>query len=75
MAQLREVRLFAECHDDVLAEWPALPERRVVHEVVRRMIDRTVVDLLGTTRAALERVAPGSPPRRRRPRRPRRRRS
>ena len=58
--QLCEVGVFREAHAEVIAEWPSLPSRRVVHEVVRRMIDRTVLDLLAHTRAALTRHAPGS---------------
>ena len=57
---LREVRVFGEAHTEVLRDWPDLPERRIVHEVVRRMIDRTVVDLLASTRAALREVRPTS---------------
>ncbi len=57
---LCEVRVFGEAHAEVLAQWPSLPTRRIVHEVVRRMIDRTVVDLLANTREALERLAPDS---------------
>jgi dGTPase len=46
--QLRNVALFREAHDAVLAE--GAPDERVVrHQVVRRIIDRCSRDLIATT--------------------------
>jgi dGTPase len=47
--QLREVRLFAEQYDAVVSRYPDLPERRAIHETVRRMIGRVVTDLIEET--------------------------
>src|SRR5690606_34288554 len=45
LEQLMQVELFATIHAEVTARWPGLPERRARHEVIRRMINRQVVDL------------------------------
>jgi len=47
--QLREVRLFAEQYDAVVRRYPALLQRRAIHETVRRMIGRVVTDLIEET--------------------------
>jgi dGTPase len=44
--QLESVGLFARHAAEARAEFPSLPERRVIHETVRRMIDALVTDLL-----------------------------
>jgi len=49
VAQLRDVRLFAEQYDAVMQRHPGLPERRAIHETVRRMIGRVVTDLIEET--------------------------
>ncbi|HZW26804.1 MAG TPA: deoxyguanosinetriphosphate triphosphohydrolase [Gallionella sp.] len=46
LEQLAEVPLVARHLDEVRAAYPALPERRVVHETVRRMINTLVSDLI-----------------------------
>jgi dGTPase len=60
IAQLREVRLFRRQHDVVVAQYPGLGERRLIHEIVRRMINYIVVDLIRTTQARLAQVRPRS---------------
>jgi dGTPase len=60
IGELRGATLFREQHDAVLALWPALSGRRLVHEIVRRMIGRVVEDLVATSRAALETAQPDS---------------
>jgi len=57
---LREVRMFRRQHDEVLARYPDLGERRLVHETIRRMINYLVSDFIRTTQAQLERVRPRS---------------
>ncbi len=52
--QLREVTLFREQHDEVLRRWPGLALRRTIHEVIRRMINQQVVDLVETSAKAIE---------------------
>jgi dGTPase len=56
--QLCEVPLFFEQYDRVRSQYPGLAERRVIHEVIRRMINRQVTDLIDSTAAALHAAAP-----------------
>ena len=51
--QLREIALFNEQYELVRARYPRLDERRTVYEVVRRMINRLVVDLIETSQARI----------------------
>ncbi len=60
LGSLREVRLFRRQHDLVVAQYPELGERRLVHEVIRRMINFIVVDLIRTTQARLDEARPRS---------------
>lgn len=53
LEQLLEMRLFRRHFDAVRLRYASLPERRVVHEVIRRMINEQVSDLIETTRSAL----------------------
>jgi dGTPase len=46
IAQLCEVGLFAREYEPVVAAYPALPERRLIHETIRRMIGRVVTDVI-----------------------------
>lgn len=49
LEQLASVRLFAMHLDEVRKAYPALVERRVVHETIRRMINTLVSDLIAQT--------------------------
>jgi dGTPase len=49
---IRAVGLFREAHDDVLAE--GIDDRIMRHQVVRRIINRCIRDLLETTRRQIE---------------------
>ncbi len=60
MEDLRAVVLFRRAHDDVLKVHSALTERRQIHEIVRRMIDRVVSDLIRTSMEAIATVKPGT---------------
>ena len=60
VGDLREAELFREQHDIVRGLWPDLAGRRLVHEIVRRMIGRVVEDLVTSSRALLEARAPAS---------------
>ena len=60
LASLREVRLFRRQHDLVVAQYPELGERRLVHEIIRRMINFIVVDLIRATQARLDEARPRS---------------
>jgi len=56
--QLDEVRLFQQQYEIVISQYPALTMRRIIHEVVRRMINCQVTDLIETSR---ERIAAANP--------------
>jgi dGTPase len=56
--ELSEVALFREQYEEVRMNYPALSPRRTVHEVVRRIINRQVVDLIETSTRHLEEAAP-----------------
>jgi dGTPase len=43
-----------------VSQYPGLGERRLVHEVIRRMINYIVVDLIRTTQARLDEARPSS---------------
>jgi dGTPase len=60
MHALREVRMFRRQHEAVLAQYPQLGERRLVHEIIRRMINYLVSDFIRTTQAHLVRLKPQS---------------
>ena len=60
LAALRTVSMFRRQHDAVVAQYPALSERRLVHETIRRMINYIVVDFIRTTQAQLAAVEPRS---------------
>src|SRR5579864_2562294 len=57
---LRDVRLFRRQYDLVVARYPNLSERRLVHEIIRRMINHIVVDLIRTTQSQLAGASPRS---------------
>lgn len=56
--ELKEVPLFERQHDVVIAAYPSLGGRRLVHEIVRRMIAYVVTDLIETTAAQLQAAGP-----------------
>jgi dGTPase len=56
--QLREQTLFRDQFDAVTARYAKLDDRRLIYEIIRRMIDRLVTDLIENTRASLERLKP-----------------
>jgi dGTPase len=60
LGALREVRMFRRQHEAVVALHPDLSERRLVHEIIRRMINHIVVDLISTTQKHLAQVKPRS---------------
>jgi len=48
--QLNDCSLFRELHLEVTGQWPDLTGRRLIHELVRRMINSQVSDLIETSR-------------------------
>ncbi|MDH5408459.1 MAG: deoxyguanosinetriphosphate triphosphohydrolase [Gammaproteobacteria bacterium] len=56
--QLREVKLFEQQYLQVKQAYPDLAERRMIHEIIRRMINVLVIDLIDQTRERLEAAKP-----------------
>jgi dGTPase len=52
--QLLAVPLFRGYHDEVQAKYPALAGRRFVYEILRRMINHLVTDLIDSSAARLK---------------------
>jgi dGTPase len=58
--ELRDIAIFRRQYDLVAARYPGLGSRRMVHEVVRRMIDYLVNDLISASEASIAAAAPAS---------------
>ena len=54
LQQLLAVPLLAQGHAAVMAQHPGLGERRVLHEMLRRMLSAQIDDLVSSTTAALQ---------------------
>jgi dGTPase len=57
---LQRVESFREPYTEVTELWPHLAERRIIHEVIRRMINRQVLDLIDTSQKAIDSCLPRS---------------
>ncbi|HTV52552.1 MAG TPA: deoxyguanosinetriphosphate triphosphohydrolase, partial [Steroidobacteraceae bacterium] len=60
LADLEQVRLFRRHQAAVTERYGDLPERRLVHEVLRRMINQVCGELIRSTRERLREAAPSS---------------
>lgn len=60
LAGLRDCELFRLHHDRVKRQWPALGVSRLRHEIIRRMINALVSDLIETSRALIKQTAPAA---------------
>jgi dGTPase len=60
ISELQNVTLFARHHAEVERRYPGLGSRRQIHEVIRRMINEVVNDLITTTSARIESAQPRS---------------
>ncbi len=58
--ELRELAIFRRQYDLVTSRYPDLGQRRLVHEVVRRMIDFLVNDLVAASEASIATANPRS---------------
>ncbi len=58
LSQLEQVPIFARHARTVREEYPAIAERRMIHETVRRMINTLVVDLTEESRRLIAAAAP-----------------
>lgn len=53
LQQLLDIRIFGEEHAAVSRLYPKLHQRRLIHEIVRRMINRQINDLIDSSRHAI----------------------
>ncbi len=60
LEQLREQPLFGKQYDEVHERYPDLDDRRLIYEIIRRMINTVVTDLIDQTRANITALAPQS---------------
>ena len=58
--QLSEIKLFQQQYVEVRKRYPDLQQRRTVHEIIRRLINCQVVDLINTSKSQLLKAAPES---------------
>jgi len=56
--QLLVIDLFAVQHAEVMARYPDLSGRRLIHEIIRRMINQQVIDLVETSQTHLNTLSP-----------------
>ncbi len=61
LEQLEALDLWKTYYQEASKTYPGLPERRLIHETVRRMINALIVDLIDRTRANIRQHAPDSP--------------
>ena len=60
LEQLRSQSLFARPYEEVRARYPALEDRRLVYEIIRRMIHFIVTDLIENSERRIEQHGPAS---------------
>lgn len=58
MKQLCECELFSEQYVSVRDKWPTLDQKRTKHELIRRMINKVVVDLIQTSKGMIAQTNP-----------------
>ena len=58
--ELRQQVLFNEQYETVQEKYPELEDRRLIYEIIRRMINKVVTDLIDNTASRIEDVAPDS---------------
>ena len=56
--QLRSCTLFADQYEIVIKQWPDLSTKRLIHEIVRRMINVLVSDLIETSEQNISAIQP-----------------
>ncbi len=52
--ELKQIELFRRQYDTVIQRHPGISERKLIHEIIRRMINVMVVDLIDTSRSNIE---------------------
>ncbi len=58
LSQLLDIALFREQYEEVTAHHPDLPQRRLIHEIIRRLINLQIIDLVETSQQAIAAAAP-----------------
>lgn len=61
LEELREIKLFSEQFDEVHKRYPKISKRRRIHEIIRRMVNRMVVDLIENSQKKLKASGVSSP--------------
>jgi dGTPase len=56
--QLSDIALFATQHAAVKARYPDLSGRRLIHEIIRRMINLQIIDLVESSQGLIKTLAP-----------------
>ncbi|MBI4005483.1 MAG: deoxyguanosinetriphosphate triphosphohydrolase [Gammaproteobacteria bacterium] len=56
--QLKECELFNTQQITVKKQWPELHERRMIHEIIRRMINSLVSDVIATSQKNISKLRP-----------------
>jgi len=56
--QLKECELFNTQQITVKKQWPELHERRMIHEIIRRMINSLVSDVIATSQKNISKLKP-----------------
>ena len=60
LSDLRKQKLFNDQYEVVRERYPDLEDRRLIYEIIRRMINKVVTDLIETTREKIESADPSS---------------
>ena len=60
LSDLRDQKLFNDQYEVVRERYPDLEDRRLIYEIIRRMINKVVTDLIETTREKIESADPAS---------------
>ena len=60
LEQLRGQALFGPQYDEVHRRYPELEDRRLIYEIIRRMIDKVVTDLIENTQRNVAAAKPRS---------------
>jgi dGTPase len=60
LPDLRGQTLFSDQYETVRERYPDLEDRRLIYEIIRRMISRVVTDLIETTQKNIEAASPKS---------------
>lgn len=60
LEQLRAQPLFGEHYDEVRSKYPQLEDRRLIYEVIRRMIGYVVTDLINQSTTQINALAPAT---------------